>query len=143
MTGSRTPADVATRPPAGVDDLLARARAALTRLTPGEAFAQQARHGALVVDTRPESHRVAEGALPGAVVIERNVLEWRLDPHGPHRTPALTGPDQVVVVVCDEGYASSLAAATLRTLGLHGATDMIGGFRAWRSAGLPVDGPTL
>ena len=89
-------------------------------------------NGGLVVDTRSEAQRARDGQLPGALVIERNVLEWRLDPTSPHRVPEVRGGDQVVVVVCDEGYASSLAAATLRDLGLPNATDLAGGYQAWR-----------
>ena len=106
--------------PSGVDDLLARARARLPhRPTPSELVALRA-EGALVVDIRPIHQRERDGWLPGAVVVDRNVLEWRLDPTSPHALPIAPGPDQVVVLVCDEGYASSLAAATLQDLGLHG-----------------------
>jgi rhodanese-related sulfurtransferase len=93
--------------------------------------------GALLVDIRPHADRLAEGEIPGATVVERIVLEWRLDPAGPHRLPGLAD-DTPVVVFCNEGYASSLAAADARALGLHRAADMIGGFRAWKSAGLPT-----
>ena len=125
-----------------LDAMLLEARAGLRRVTPHEAAAAAA-DGALLVDTRPEDHRRVEGRIPGALVVERNVLEWRLDPAGDHRTTRLRGADQVVVLVCDEGYASSLAAATLQSLGLVHATDMIGGFRAWAATDLPVerDGP--
>jgi rhodanese-related sulfurtransferase len=88
--------------------------------------------GGLVVDIRPIDLRERDGLIPGALVVGRNVLEWRLDPTSPHRIPEVTGPDQEIVVVCDEGYASSLAAATLRQLGLRKATDLAGGFQAWR-----------
>ena len=87
---------------------------------------------------RPEVSRRTEGLLPGAVVVERNVLEWRLDPKSPDRIPEVTGHDQTIILVCNEGYASSLAAATLQDLGLVNATDLDGGFRAWKQAGLPV-----
>jgi rhodanese-related sulfurtransferase len=88
--------------------------------------------GALIVDTRPVEQRTADGELPGAVVIDRNVLEWRLDPTSPHRIPeADDAAERVVVVVCNEGYSSSLAAAELQGLGLTGATDLDGGFQAW------------
>jgi rhodanese-related sulfurtransferase len=86
--------------------------------------------GALIVDTRPASQRDRDGELPGAVVVERNVLEWRLDPTSPHRISAMDDPARRVVVVCDEGYASSLAAASLRQLGVD-ATDLDGGYQAW------------
>jgi rhodanese-related sulfurtransferase len=93
--------------------------------------------GGLVVDIRPIDLRERDGLIPGALVVGRNVLEWRLDPTSPHRIPEVTGPDQEIVVVCDEGYASSLAAATLRQLGLRRATDLAGGFQAWRRTGTP------
>ncbi len=98
--------------------------------------------GGLLVDTRPAAQRAEFGEIPGALVIERNLLEWRLDPTSPHRHPAVTGPDQHVVVICQAGYASSLAAASLRQLGLTNATDLIGGFEAWAQAGLPIAGPS-
>jgi rhodanese-related sulfurtransferase len=87
--------------------------------------------GGLVVDTRPQSLRDRDGSLPGALVVERNVLEWRLDPTSPWRLPEVTHHDQQVVVLCDEGYASSLAAASLQALGLRRATDLDGGYQAW------------
>jgi rhodanese-related sulfurtransferase len=119
-----------------IDVLLSVARSGLRRLTPQEAFrAQQA--GAVLVDTRPQASREAEGDLPGAVVIERTVLEWRLDPASDARLP-FASYDLHVVVVCNEGYSSSLAAATLQQLGICLATDLIGGFRAWKAAGLPT-----
>ena len=121
----------------GVDRILERARAGLHRLTPAEAQAAQAA-GALLVDTRPESQRLHQGELPGALVVERTVLEWRLDPEGAWRVPELTGPDQVVVVVCSQGFSSSLAAASLQAVGLPNATDMVGGVEAWEAAGLPL-----
>ena len=126
----------ADRPP-GVDDLLAAARAQLHRLGPHEAAAA-AGAGALLVDIRYAALRERDGLIPGALVVERNELEWRLDPQSPHRAPEATGHDRQVIVVCDEGYASSLAAVSLRELGLRRATDLDGGFQAWRAAGLPV-----
>lgn len=120
-----------------IDDVLAEARARLHRLTPHEAWAAVER-GALLVDIRPVAQRADEGEVPQAVVIERNVLEWRLDPASAHRIPAATGYDVEVVVLCSEGYTSSLAAASLADLGLHRATDVEGGFHAWRAAGLPT-----
>ena len=126
-----------------VDDLLAEARAGLRRLPPHLA-ALAVSAGAWLVDIRPEAQRREEGEALGSLVIERNVLEWRLDPHHSARLPFVTGHDQVIVVMCSEGYASSFAAASLRRLGHRNATDMIGGFRAWRAAGLPcVGAPTL
>ena len=120
-----------------IDEVLADARARLVRLTPREAWDALGR-GALLVDIRPAAQRAAEGAVPQAVVIERNVLEWRLDPASDHRIATATGYDLQVVVLCSEGYTSSLAAAALADLGLHRATDVVGGFHAWRAAGLPT-----
>jgi rhodanese-related sulfurtransferase len=121
---------------ATVDELLAEARAELTRVTPAEArVAQEA--GAIIVDIRPIEQRAVDGEIPGAHVIARNVLEWRLDPGGEARDPAVARTDLQVIVTCDAGYQSSLAAATLRRLGVD-ATDLVGGFQAWRAEGLPV-----
>jgi rhodanese-related sulfurtransferase len=122
--------------PTGVEGLLARARDAISpRLGPADLDDVWA-GGGLVVDIRPADLRARDGALPGALVIDRNVLEWRLEPGGAWRIPELTGPDQAVVLVSDEGYASSLAAATLREVGLIRATDLDGGYQAWlRHAG--------
>lgn len=98
--------------------------------------------GALLVDTRTPSQRADQGELPGAVVIDRTVLEWRLDPASPHRIPEAVGPELLVVVVCRQGYSSSLAAASLRAAGLPRATDVVGGVEAWIADGLPLsDGP--
>lgn len=125
----------------GVDAQLALARAALDRLEPRQARVAQAA-GAVLVDTRPADRRRTEGAIPEALVIERNHLEWRLDPGNEGALPEATDRDIHWIVFCDEGYASSLAAASLRTVGLSRATDLVGGFRAWRAAGLPVLAPT-
>lgn len=119
-----------------VDELLAEARAEIDRVTPARAY-QLRESGALLVDIRPQADRTAEGEIPGAVAVERIVLEWRLDPAGAHKLPGFTA-DTPVVVLCNEGYASSLAARDLRRLGVREATDLIGGFRAWRAAGLPT-----
>jgi rhodanese-related sulfurtransferase len=119
-----------------IDALLEQARAGLTRVTPAEAEAAT-RDGALLVDIRPVGLREADGEIPGALVIDRNVLEWRLAPTSDHRIPEVD-PGKTVILVCNEGYASSLAAATLQELGLPGATDLIGGFQAWKREGLPV-----
>ncbi len=121
----------------GVDEVLARARRGVRRVTPEECVAAAA-DGALVVDTRTEAQRRDEGELPGAVVIDRTVLEWRLDPASPSRIPEAVSYDLLVIVVCRQGFSSSLAAASLRAVGLHRATDLIGGTAAWRVAGLPL-----
>jgi rhodanese-related sulfurtransferase len=121
----------------GVDEVLAAARDGVQRLTPHEAAAA-ARSGALLVDTRTEAQRRRQGEVPGAVVIDRTVLEWRLDPCSDARIPEATGTDLEVVVLCRQGYSSSLAAAGLRAVGLHRATDVLGGVEAWIAAGLPV-----
>ena len=120
----------------GIDDFLAEARASLERVTPEEADTLR-RTGALLVDIRPHSNRAAEGEIPGAVPVERIHLEWRLAPDSEWKLPGLTA-DTRVVVICNEGYSSSLAARDLQRLGLPLATDLIGGFRAWAAAGLPV-----
>ncbi|MGY1822378.1 rhodanese-like domain-containing protein [Geodermatophilus sp. SYSU D00079] len=126
--------------PAGartIDEVLADVRTGLHRLEPEEAAARMAA-GALLVDTRPAAQREADGEVPGALVVERNVLEWRFDPASDARLPEATGYDVEVVVLCNEGYSSSLAAASLRDLGLSRATDVVGGYQAWRAAGLPT-----
>ncbi|MFD4945796.1 MULTISPECIES: rhodanese-like domain-containing protein [unclassified Streptomyces] len=124
--------------PVGIDELLERVRAGFVRVGPQEAVAAAA-DGALLVDIRYAELRERDGLIPGALVVERNELEWRLDPQGSHRAPEAVSHDLHIVVVCNEGYASSLAVASLRQLGLHRATDLIGGFQAWRAAGLPVE----
>lgn len=121
----------------GAAEHLARVRAELDRLTPAALLAEQAA-GALVVDTRTPSHRAAQGEFPGALVIDRTVLEWRLDPTCPYRIPEATGPDLRVVVVCRHGFSSSLAAASLRAVGLRRATDLDGGVERWIAEGFPV-----
>ena len=114
-----------------IEQLLAEAREGLDRVAPGD-LAAEVEAGALVVDIRPAANREQEGALPGALVLERIHLEWRLDPTSPDRIDGAT-PDRRVIVVCNEGYSSSLAAATLRRLGVIRATDLVGGYRAWRA----------
>jgi rhodanese-related sulfurtransferase len=121
----------------GVEAVLAASRVGVHRPTPPELLEAQAR-GALVVDTRTEAQRRRQGEFPGAVVIDRTVLEWRLDPASPNRIPEATGYDLHVVVLCRQGYSSSLAAASLRAVGLHRATDLDGGVEAWLAAGLPM-----
>ncbi|WP_299563020.1 rhodanese-like domain-containing protein [uncultured Mycolicibacterium sp.] len=123
-----------------VDALLAAARTRLRRLEAGEVPAALAA-GAVLVDIRPAAQRAAEGELPGALVIERNVLEWRCDPTSDTRLPQATGDDVYWVIVCSEGYTSSLAAAALQDLGLHRATDVVGGYRALAAAGLVEPAP--
>ena len=122
-----------------IDELLGRARRRLVRVTPQRA-AQEMAAGALLVDIRNSEQRGADGEIPGAIVIDRTVLEWRLDPTSAFRIPQASDPHAPVIVICNEGYSSSLAAATLQDLGLDRATDVIGGFQAWREAGLPVRG---
>ncbi|MBE1490251.1 rhodanese-like domain-containing protein [Plantactinospora soyae] len=124
-----------------IDEILGAARVRLRRLEP-EAAHLAARAGAVLVDIRPAAQRAATGSVPGALVIERNVLEWRLDPRSAARLPVADRYDLPVIVLCQEGYTSSLAAAALQDLGLRLATDVIGGFVAWRGLGLPAFGPT-
>jgi rhodanese-related sulfurtransferase len=121
--------------PRSIHDLLTDARSELRRLTPAEARERQ-QLGGLLVDTRPAAQRADDGGIPGALIIERNVLEWRLDPASPHHIPEITDHQTDVIVFCSEGYASSLAAASLQRLGLVNATDLDGGFVAWKAAGL-------
>jgi len=130
--------DTAPAPPGSrtIDQMLAEARARLDRLSPLQA-SRAAREGAVLVDIRPAAQRAAEGEIPGTLIVERNVLEWRFDPASDARLPQASY-DLQVVVVCSEGYTSSLAAAALQDLGIRGATDLDGGFRAWQAAGLPV-----
>jgi rhodanese-related sulfurtransferase len=120
------------------DQLLEEARARVARLTPGEALAAVRDEDAVLVDIRSDSQRAVDGVVPMAVFVPRNVLEWRMDPQCSWRNPAVARPHTRVIVMCNEGYQSSLAAAVLRELGYERAGDIIGGFRAWRDAGLPV-----
>jgi len=136
---SRPGASGQARAPAGarsIDELLADARRGLDRLTPGQASAEVAA-GALLVDIRPAAQRAAQGEVPGALIVERNVLEWRFDPASAARLRHARY-DLRVIVMCSEGYTSSLAAAALRLLGVRAATDLDGGYRAWAAAGLPA-----
>lgn len=127
--------------PRGIDDVVAACREGVPRLGPAEVVEAAAR-GALVVDTRTERQRREQGELPGALVIDRTVLEWRLDPKSDAHIPEATDYDVEIVVVCRQGYSSSLAAASLRAIGLHRATDLAGGVEAWLEAGFPTaDGP--
>jgi rhodanese-related sulfurtransferase len=122
----------------GIDTLLERVREGLDRVEAEEAYSAAQGGEALLVDIRYAALRERDGLIPGALVVERNELEWRLDPQGSHRAPEATSHDLRVVVVCNEGYASSLAAVSLQQLGLHRATDLVGGFQAWKAAGFPV-----
>jgi rhodanese-related sulfurtransferase len=123
--------------PSSVDELLERARVRLDRRRPSEAHAEMAA-GARLVDIRAESQRAADGVVPGARYIPRNVLEWRLDPSSAYRDPELAERGRRIILICNEGYQSSLVAATLRDFGVD-ATDVIGGFKAWLAAGLPTE----
>ncbi|MGH8791335.1 MAG: rhodanese-like domain-containing protein [Stackebrandtia sp.] len=119
----------------GVDQILAAARAKLRRTAPADAYLEY-RAGAILADIRPVAQRAEHGEIPGSIVVERNVLEWRFDPRCEARLPAADRYDHTIIVFCQEGYTSSLAAASLRDLGLWRATDLEGGFAAWREAGL-------
>jgi rhodanese-related sulfurtransferase len=124
-----------------VDELLAQARATLPgRPSPAQALHAQAR-GALLIDIREDDQRRQDGLIPGAIVLPRNCLEWRCDPASDWRHPAITRPDLRIILICNQGYQSSLAAANLQQLGLTHATDLDGGFTAWAAAGLPVITP--
>ncbi|PTH83830.1 sulfurtransferase [Streptomyces sp. A244] len=132
------PASRDPQQPVGIDALLERVRAGYERIEPQEAYEAARAGDALLVDIRYATLRERDGLIPGALVVERNELEWRLDPQGSHRLPEATSHALRIVVICNEGYASSLAAQSLHQLGLHRATDLVGGFQAWRGAGLPV-----
>jgi rhodanese-related sulfurtransferase len=121
-----------------IEELLDEARSSLERLSPAEAHAA-AQAGAVLVDIRDPAQAALDGSIPGAVAVPRNVLEWRCAPDSAWRDERLSDPAGLVIVICDEGYQSSLAAATLKRLGLARATDVEGGFQAWRAAGLPVE----
>jgi rhodanese-related sulfurtransferase len=120
-----------------IAEVLADARARLDRVGP-ERAAELREQGAVLVDTRPQWQRDDEGAIPGALIIERNHVEWRLDPSSDAKIPEATDHDVTWILFCSEGYSSSLAAASLQDLGLHKATDLDGGFKAWAAAGLPT-----
>ena len=125
-----------------IEQVLAAARARLRRLSPDNAYEAMVKTEATLVDIRPEGQRAIEGSIAGALVVERNVLEWRLDPASSARLPVASDHDIQVIVFCSEGYSSSLAAIALQDLGLHRATDMIGGFQAWKAMGLPIVPPS-
>jgi rhodanese-related sulfurtransferase len=120
-----------------IDEVLAASRAGVQRLSPEQTLAAMSR-GALVIDTRTEVQRREQGEMPGVLVIDRTVLEWRLDPASPDRIREATSYETQIVVVCRQGYSSSLAAASLRAVGLSRATDLEGGVAAWVAAGLPL-----
>jgi rhodanese-related sulfurtransferase len=120
-----------------IDDILEDARQRLIRIEPAQAADEQSR-GAMLVDTRTDAQRARDGEIPGALVIDRTVLEWRLDPTSPSRIEEASSTEVRVILICNEGYSSSLAAVSLLNLGLFNATDVIGGFQAWKRAGLPV-----
>jgi rhodanese-related sulfurtransferase/mannose-6-phosphate isomerase-like protein (cupin superfamily) len=124
-----------------IEQVLSAARARLRRLSPHEAYEAVANKEAILVDIRPESQRAIEGGIAAALLVERNVLEWRFDPASSTRLPVATDHDLQVIVFCSEGYTSSLAAAALQDLGLYRATDIVGGFHAWRATGLPIVPP--
>jgi rhodanese-related sulfurtransferase len=119
-----------------IEEILTAARARLLRLTPQQAF-REVSAGGVLVDIRPAAQRAEQGEIPGSTIVERNHLEWRLDPCSDARLRWVTGYDHWIIVICVDGYTSSLAAAALQDLGLHRATDVIGGFRAWSAEGLP------
>ncbi len=135
----RKPADRAGT--LSIEQVLSAARARLRRLSPDEAYEAVAKTKAVLVDIRPEGQRAIEGRIAGALVVERNVLEWRFDPASSTRLPVATDHDLQVIVFCSEGYTSSLAAVALKDLGLWRATDVMGGFHAWRATGLPIVPP--
>ena len=121
-----------------IEEVLSAARAKLRRLSPEAVLEEIEKEKAILVDIRPEGQRAIEGGIAGALIVERNVLEWRFDPKSSARLPLATDHDIPVIVFCSEGYTSSLAAVALKDLGLWRATDMIGGFRAWKDRGLPI-----
>jgi rhodanese-related sulfurtransferase len=125
-----------------IEQVLAAARARLRRLSPDEVYGAVTKTEPILVDICPEAQRAIEGSIAGALVVERNVLEWRFDPASSARLTVATDYDIPVIVFCSEGYTSSLAATALQDLGLHRATDMTGGFKAWRAMGLPIVPPS-
>jgi rhodanese-related sulfurtransferase len=120
-----------------IDELLTEARGRIRRLTPDQAHQAQT-GGAIIVDTRDSTDRLAEGSIPGAIVVTRNTLEWRVDPTAELPDPVLSDYERELIIVCNDGYASSLAADSLRRIGHPAVADVIGGFRAWRASGLPI-----
>ena len=139
-TQRQKPADRAGA--SSIEHVLSAARARLRRFSPDEAYEAVVNAGATLVDIRPESQRAIEGSIAGAMIVERNVLEWRFDPTSSARLPVATDHHIQVIVFCSEGYTSSLAAAALQGLGLWRATDIVGGFQAWHANGLPIVPPS-
>jgi len=125
----------------GIEETLSQVRSRLPRLNPAEAYAASKDEDTYLVDTRPEFQRREAGEIAGAIVIERNHLEWRLDPSSDARIPEAVRAGIRWIVLCEGGYSSSLAADSLRQIGLHRSTDIVGGFNAWRAAGLPIVRP--
>lgn len=123
-----------------IDDLLTLARTRIRRLTPHEVAAAQAA-GAIIIDTRDSADRAAEGIIPGSVLVTRNTLEWRADPSAEGADPRLADLDADLIITCNDGFSSSLAADSLRQIGHTAAADIIGGYRAWKAAGLPITSP--
>jgi rhodanese-related sulfurtransferase len=124
-----------------VHDVLAAARARYTRLEPVQAHIAMT-HGSLLIDVRDSDQRRRDGTIPGALIVDRTVLEWRFDPESGATHPQITGVGQSLILICNQGYSSSIAVASLLDLGATDVTDVVGGFEAWRAAGLPVDPPT-
>jgi rhodanese-related sulfurtransferase len=122
----------------GIDELLEAARARIDRLEPDAAWAEALQDGALIVDIRSADERRRDGVVPGALHIPRTVLEWRVDPASEWRNPRVGGHERRLVLLCSQGWSSSLAAASLVDLGFRRAADVVGGFEAWRRAGLPI-----
>ena len=120
-----------------INDLLAESRATLTRLTPEQTLSAQS-IGALIIDTRMDADRVREGVIPGSLPMPLSVIQWRVDPASGYADPAISSFDQTLIVVCNEVYSSSLAAASLQRLGFRKATDLVGGYRGWKAHGLPT-----
>jgi rhodanese-related sulfurtransferase/mannose-6-phosphate isomerase-like protein (cupin superfamily) len=136
-------AQAASRPGTlSIEQVLIAVRARLRRLSPAQAHDAAVKTGGILVDIRPERQRTIEGGIPGALVVERNVLEWRFDPASTARLPVANDHNVEVIVFCSEGYTSSLAAGALQDLGLWRATDIVGGFQAWRAEGLPIIPPS-
>jgi rhodanese-related sulfurtransferase len=121
----------------GIDELLASARARIVRYSPAQA-AQAAQAGAVLVDLRSHDERARAGIVPGSIHVPRSVLEWRADPSSGWANPQVSDRSLALILVCEQGYSSSLAAAALCDLGFEHAGDVDGGFEAWRAAGLPV-----